>query len=154
VTVHFIEAVGGVDSSSTSGLTTSEVAQRLAVDGPNELPTAKPRDLVQQARDVLREPMLLLLVGAGVLYFVLAEPLDGVILMSFVVVVIPSRFTRHTRPRTRSLHCAISLPLARSSFETDSSSGSLAATSSGAMLCCSPKATAYPPTACSSTAST
>jgi Ca2+-transporting ATPase len=88
VTVHFIEAVGGVDSSSTSGLTTSEVAQRLAVDGPNELPTAKPRDLVQQARDVLREPMLLLLVGAGVLYFVLAEPLDGVILMSFVVVVI------------------------------------------------------------------
>ena len=32
--------------------------------------------------------MLLLLVGAGVLYFLLAEPLDGVILMSFVVVVI------------------------------------------------------------------
>ena len=37
---------------------------------------------------MLREPMLLLLVGAGVVYFLLAEPLDGVILMSFVVVVI------------------------------------------------------------------
>ena len=32
--------------------------------------------------------MLLLLVVAGVVYFLLAEPLDGVILMSFVVVVI------------------------------------------------------------------
>jgi Ca2+-transporting ATPase len=32
--------------------------------------------------------MLLLLVGAGVLYFLLAEQLDGIILMSFVVVVI------------------------------------------------------------------
>src|SRR4051794_5347433 len=71
-----------------TGIGAADAAARLATDGPNELPTAKPRNLVQQARDVLREPMLLLLVGAGALYFVLAEPLDGVILMSFVVVVI------------------------------------------------------------------
>ena len=32
--------------------------------------------------------MLLLLLGAGTVNFLLAEPLDGVILMSFVVVVI------------------------------------------------------------------
>src|SRR4051812_23577508 len=76
------------ERSTLRGLCASEAAERLTVDGPNELPTAKPRNLAQQARDVLREPMLLLLVGAGVLYFVLAEPLDGVILMSFVVVVI------------------------------------------------------------------
>ncbi len=88
MTTQSVEAVAGVDPSMVVGLTTSEAAQQLAVDGPNELPTAKPRNLVQQARDVLREPMLLLLVGAGVLYFLLAEPLDGVILMSFVVVVI------------------------------------------------------------------
>jgi Ca2+-transporting ATPase len=70
------------------GLTAGEAARRLQVDGPNELPTAKPRNVAQQARDVLREPMLGLLVGAGVLYFLLAEPLDGVILLAFVVVVI------------------------------------------------------------------
>src|SRR6478672_6024604 len=78
----------GDDSRTVRGLTAHEAERRLAAGGPNELPTAKPRNLVQQARDVLREPMLLLLVGAGILYFLLAEPLDGMILMSFVVVVI------------------------------------------------------------------
>ena len=71
-----------------TGLTTQEAADRLAVDGLNELPTARPRNLPQQALDVMREPMLLLLLGAGTVNFLLAEPLDGVILMSFVVVVI------------------------------------------------------------------
>jgi len=77
-----------VDPSSLTGLTTADAARQLATDGPNELPSARPRNIAQQARDVLREPMLLLLIGACVLYFLLAEPLDGVILMSFVVVVI------------------------------------------------------------------
>jgi Ca2+-transporting ATPase len=78
----------GVELSSLRGLGADDVVRRLAIDGPNELPTARPRNVLQQARDVLREPMLLLLVGAGVVYFLLAEPLDGVILMSFVLVVI------------------------------------------------------------------
>jgi Ca2+-transporting ATPase len=71
-----------------TGLTSQEAARRLAADGPNELPTAKKRNLLQQAWDVVREPMLLLLVGAGSVNFLLSEPLDGVILMSFVVVVV------------------------------------------------------------------
>ena len=86
--IQSTEAAAGVDPTTIVGLNEEDAAYRLAADGPNELPTAKPRNLLQQARDVLREPMLLLLVGAGVLYFLLAEPLDGVILMSFVVVVI------------------------------------------------------------------
>jgi Ca2+-transporting ATPase len=77
-----------VEPSSLRGLGAADVARQLAIDGPNELPTARPRSLLQQTRDVLREPMLLLLFGAGVVYFLLAEPLDGVILMSFVLVVI------------------------------------------------------------------
>ena len=70
------------------GLTAAEAERRLAADGPNELPTARPRNLVQQAWGVIRQPMLLLLLGAGTVNFLLAEPLDGVILMSFVIVVI------------------------------------------------------------------
>jgi Ca2+-transporting ATPase len=77
-----------IEPSALQGLSASEAARRLADEGPNELPAAKPRNLLRQARDVLREPMLLLLAGAGVVYFLLAEPLDGVILMSFVLVVI------------------------------------------------------------------
>jgi Ca2+-transporting ATPase len=74
--------------ATVTGLTQDDVLRRLSTDGPNELPNAKPRNVLQQLRDVLREPMLLLLVGAGVLYFALAEPLDGVILSCFVGVVI------------------------------------------------------------------
>ena len=70
------------------GLTSAEAARRLAADGPNELPTARPRNLLQQAWDVMRQPMLLLLVAAGTINFLLAEPLDGAVLMSFVLVVI------------------------------------------------------------------
>jgi P-type Ca2+ transporter type 2C len=70
------------------GLTEAEASSRLASEGPNELPTARPRNIWQQAFDVLREPMLLLLLGAGAVNFLLAEPIDGGILLSFVLVVI------------------------------------------------------------------
>ncbi len=88
MTMHSGDAGGIVDPSTVAGLSAEAASRRLAADGPNELPTAKPRRIVQQLRDVLREPMLLFLVGAGALYFVLAEPVDGIILMLFVVVVI------------------------------------------------------------------
>ncbi|MFN8037141.1 MAG: cation-translocating P-type ATPase [Acidimicrobiia bacterium] len=76
------------NAPALAGLTSAEAARRLGADGPNELPTAKKRNLVQQTWAVVREPMLLLLLGAGTVNFLLAEPLDGMILMSFVVVVI------------------------------------------------------------------
>jgi Ca2+-transporting ATPase len=60
----------------------------LAHDGPLELPAARPRNLARQAWDVVHQPMLLLLLAAGTVNFVLAEPLDGIVLLSFVVVVI------------------------------------------------------------------
>jgi Ca2+-transporting ATPase len=85
VTPH---AAAGIGDVTTRGLTSEAAGRRLAADGPNELPTAKKRNLLQQAWDVMREPMLLLLLGAGTVNFLLAEPLDGIILMSFVVVVI------------------------------------------------------------------
>jgi P-type Ca2+ transporter type 2C len=71
-----------------TGLTATEAAARLAADGPNELPIAQKRTLPQQAWAVLREPMLLLLVAAGTVNFLLAEPLDGILLMASVAVVI------------------------------------------------------------------
>lgn len=76
-----------VDSAAV-GLTSEQAARRLAADGPNELPTAKRRNVFREAWDVIRQPMLLLLLGAGMVNFLLAEPLDGTMLMAFVVVVI------------------------------------------------------------------
>jgi len=71
-----------------AGLPVEEAARRLAADGPNELPTARPRNLLQQAWAVLREPMLVLLVAAGAINFALSEPLDGILLMLTVLVVV------------------------------------------------------------------
>ncbi len=78
----------GSGPAVAEGLSAAEAARRLAAEGPNELPTAKPRNLLQQTWAVIRQPMLLLLLGAGTVNFLLAELLDGVLLMSFVVVVI------------------------------------------------------------------
>ena len=64
-----------------AGLSTREAAERLAADGPNELPSGKRRNVLEQVVGVVREPMLLLLVGAGTVNFLLSEPLDGMILM-------------------------------------------------------------------------
>src|SRR5512133_17432 len=98
----------GAQNLALTGLTAQEAARRLAADGPNELPTAKPRNLAQQAWEVIRQPMLLLLLGAGTINFLLAEPLDGAILMSFVVVVIgisiyQERKTEHALAALRDL---------------------------------------------------
>ena len=78
----------GTVDAALAGISSREAAQRLAADGPNELPTAKKRNIAQQAWDVVRQPMLLLLLGAGTVNFLLAEPLDGIILMFSVVVVL------------------------------------------------------------------
>lgn len=70
------------------GLTAAEAERRLTVDGPNDLPRARERTLWRQASEVIRQPMLVLLVGAGTVNLLLAEPLDAAILLSFVLVVI------------------------------------------------------------------
>ena len=77
-----------VPQPSFTGLSAAEAASRLAADGPNELPTARPRNLLQQVWQVAQQPMLVLLLVAGTVNFVLAEPLDGGVLLSFVLVVI------------------------------------------------------------------
>ena len=70
------------------GLSSEEATARLASEGPNELPTAGRRHFLRQAGDVLREPMLLLLLAAGTINILLAELLDGLLLMLTVFVVI------------------------------------------------------------------
>lgn len=82
--------------NTPSGLSSVEASQRLLRDGPNELPTERPRSLLRQIWSVVREPMLLLLLAAGAINFLLAEVLDAVILASFVLLVIGiSLYQRH-----------------------------------------------------------
>jgi len=70
------------------GLTSTQAAERLQSEGHNELPQDHRRGFVRQVWDVIREPILLLLIGAGAISFAIADPLDGIMLSAFVFLVI------------------------------------------------------------------
>ena len=70
------------------GLSSVEAAERLARDGYNELPVQEDRTLLAIVGGVLHEPMFLLLVGAGLIYFVLGDLAEGALLLLFVFVII------------------------------------------------------------------
>ncbi len=65
------------------GLSAAEAAARLAADGPNELPRARRRSPARLIFDVLREPMLALLLGAGLVYLALGDRAEALILLVF-----------------------------------------------------------------------
>ena len=82
---------------NSTGLTKSEAESRLQADGPNLLPSAKPRNLIQQFIGVVREPMLGLLVAAGLINFVVSELLDASVLMLTVFIVVGISLYQSTR---------------------------------------------------------
>lgn len=69
-------------------LSEREAAKRLATDGPNELPSSRPRSIWTIAWEVMREPMFLLLLGAGGIYLLLGDIEEALLLLGFVFVVI------------------------------------------------------------------
>ncbi len=75
-----------------AGLTATQVNSRLQKEGYNALPSQKQRNIFAIFVSVLKEPMLLMLLGAGTIYFILGEPRDALMLLSFVIVVIGITF--------------------------------------------------------------
>jgi Ca2+-transporting ATPase len=65
------------------GLTDAEAAARLRSEGYNELPRAERRTPLKIVVEVMREPMLALLVGAGVVYLALGDLEEALILLAF-----------------------------------------------------------------------
>ncbi|MGV8932267.1 MAG: cation-translocating P-type ATPase [Luteimonas sp.] len=74
--------------ASTIGLSASEAAQRLLRDGPNAQPQPDQRHWPRILLSVLREPMLLLLIAACVLYLSVGEPRDAAALGLSVLLVV------------------------------------------------------------------
>jgi Ca2+-transporting ATPase len=68
-------------------LSSTEAAARLAAEGPNELPSDQERGWLRLIRDVVTEPMILLLLGAGGVYLALGDRGEAAVLLAFVVVV-------------------------------------------------------------------
>jgi Ca2+-transporting ATPase len=68
---------------SSQGLTPQEAQSRLATEGFNELPRARRRSAFRIIFDVLREPMLALLLTGGVVYLLLGSREEALILLVF-----------------------------------------------------------------------
>ncbi len=80
------------DPGNITGLSENEAALRLKKEGYNELPSQKKKNIFLIIFNVVREPMLLLLIGSGLVYLALGEPKDAMMLLSFVFVVIGITF--------------------------------------------------------------
>jgi Ca2+-transporting ATPase len=82
----------GFDISKISGLSSREVSERLAQEGYNEIPSAKRQSVWSIAFSVIREPMFLLLIAGGSIYFALGDIREAALLLSFVVVIMGITF--------------------------------------------------------------
>ena len=79
------------------GLSDAEAARRLQTDGFNELPRHGQRTLPRIVVDVLREPMLALLLGAGLVYLALGDSQEALVLMAFAGLSILITVVQETR---------------------------------------------------------
>ena len=75
------------DVSRIQGLSEAQATARLAEEGPNELPSSRRRGTLAIAFEVVKEPMFLLLVACGVVYLLLGEPKEALMLLGFVFVI-------------------------------------------------------------------
>ena len=80
------------NETDLQGLTEQEALERLAEDGYNELPTAKKGTFLHILLEVLREPMFLMLIACGLLYLILGDRAEALMLMGFVAVIIGITF--------------------------------------------------------------
>jgi Ca2+-transporting ATPase len=83
--------------SAADGLSEADAKQRLAKDGPNELPRSKRRGVLTLMREIASEPMFLLLVACGIIYLVLGDRQGALMLLVFVLVVMSISFVQQRR---------------------------------------------------------
>ncbi|MBS0392362.1 MAG: HAD-IC family P-type ATPase [Proteobacteria bacterium] len=79
------------------GLSSQEAAERLARDGPNQLPGSTPKSNAAIVREVLTEPMFLMLLAAGGIYLALGDRGEALFLLGSVVVVIAITLVQERR---------------------------------------------------------
>ena len=79
-------------TKNITGISHKEAAEKLEKEGFNELPSSKPKNVFNIAAGVVKEPMFLLLVACGTLYLILGDIQEGLMLLSFVFVVMGIEF--------------------------------------------------------------
>ena len=80
-----------------SGLSEEQAAERLRLEGRNELPSEGRRSFLRILIDVVREPMLALLIAAGLIYLALGDVHEALILVAFAGLSILITVVQETR---------------------------------------------------------
>jgi Ca2+-transporting ATPase len=82
---------------AATGLSAAQAAALLLAEGPNELPRANRRTPLRIVLEVLREPMLALLLGGGLLYLLLGSKGEALILLGFALFTITITVVQESR---------------------------------------------------------
>ena len=80
-----------------TGLTDGQVRERQSRYGPNEIPHRDKRSLPRIISEVLREPMLALLLAAGFIYLLLGDRLEAILLLLFATFSVAISVIQETR---------------------------------------------------------
>jgi len=102
------ENASAVDLNTVTGLSEQEAIALLKQDGYNELPSAQARNFLAIAWDIIKDPIFLLLVGGGIIYLILGDLQEALILLGFVTLIVGISFyqegkTEHTLEALRDL---------------------------------------------------
>ncbi|AMO73314.1 cation-translocating P-type ATPase [Sphingorhabdus sp. M41] len=79
------------------GLSSEQVRERYARYGPNELPHHDERSILRIVGEVLREPMLALLLAAGFAYLLLGDRIEAILLLCFATFSVAISVIQETR---------------------------------------------------------
>lgn len=80
-----------------SGLTHEEAAARLAADGYNELPAPDRRGFFRIIWEVVRQPMFALLIGGGIVYLLLGDRTEALLLLAFATLSVVITVVQESR---------------------------------------------------------
>ena len=83
--------------ASIRGLSEVDAQTRLKAEGYNELPRPDRRTPLRIVLEVLREPMLALLLGGGAIYLALGDLKEAIILLVFATMSVLITVVQETR---------------------------------------------------------
>ena len=81
-----------MESLEVTGLTADQIASSRSEHGANVLSSQKPPSPFKRVIGIIKEPMFLLLIAAGLVSLVLAEPIDAAVLLLMVFTFCISAF--------------------------------------------------------------
>jgi Ca2+-transporting ATPase len=90
-------AARGLAGAEGTGLAGAEAARLLAAEGYNELPAPEARGVLRIVGEVVRQPMFALLIGGGVVYLLLGDRTEAVLLLVFACLSVGITIVQESR---------------------------------------------------------